>query len=135
MLEFWCVVGTLFTIAFIVSIIAASYCFSDKDVPGEVVVLIVIFGIVSVLSWSQAACEEAHNYTYHTTDKQEKIIEMLSEITGEDEFYIAGVVILCDEELSIAEMVMAIDGDITPEDAESFERIVEIRLKELDNKE
>ena len=135
MLEFWCFVGTLFTITFIISIIATFTYFPDGDVPGGIVALIVIFGMISVLSWSQANCVNKHDYTYDVTDKQEKVIEMLAEITGEEKSYIAGVVILCDEELSIAEMAMAIDGDITPEDAEGFERIAEIRLKELDDKE
>lgn len=135
MLEFWCLIGAIFTIAFIVSISAACACHTDEDIPGGVAALIVIFGMVSTLCWSQVNCVIEHDYTYHVTDKQEKVIEMLAEITGEEKSYIAGVVILCDEELSIAEMAMAIDGDITPEDAKGFERIAEIRLKELDNKE
>ena len=135
MLEFWCFAGTLFAIAFIISIVSACSCFADRDVPGGITTLIVILGMISVLCWSEVNCIVKHDYTYLATDKQEKVIEMLAEITGEEESYIAGVVILCDEELSIAEMAIAIDGDITPEDAKSFERIVEMRLKELDDKE
>ena len=134
MLECWCVIGFLFTLIFITSIIVTITYFTDRNIPGRIVVLIVITGMISVLSWSQVNCINKHDYTYDVTDKQKKVIEMLAEITGEEKSYIAGVVILGDEELSIAEMAMAIDGDITPEDAEGFERIVEMRLKELDNK-
>ena len=134
MLEFWCFVGVLFTIAFIISIITTCICFTDGEIPGGVVALIVIFEMISILSWSQVNCINKYDYIYDVTDKQEKVIEMLAEITGEDKSYIAGVVLLCDEELSIAEMAMAIDGDITLEDAKGFERIAEMRLKELDNK-
>ena len=135
MLECWCVIGFLFTLIFIISIIVTITYFTDRNIPGRLVVLIVITGMISVLSWSQANCINEHDYIYDVTDKQEKVIGILAEITGEDKSYIAGVVILCDEELSIAEMIMAVDGDVTPEDAEGFERIVEMRLKELDDKD
>lgn len=135
MFEFWCFIGALFTIAFIIFIIAISLWYVGEGIPEKVVLPLIALGMIVVLCWSQAACAEAHNYVYSTTDRQEKIIEILAEATGEDKLYIAGVVILCDEELSIAEMLMAVDGNIAPEDAEAFEHIVEMRLKELDDKD
>ena len=107
------------------------FLFYLMDLGGEhhgIVTLLCICCILSTIGWSMLECQEKHSYRFYATDKQEKIVEIIASITEKDELQVAGVVLLCDENLTISEMLMAIDGTLSEEGAKELEKIIKQKL-------
>ena len=119
-------IAVILTIIFVIFFLA--FINSGEDEHKGWTVFLVLLGIAATVFWFL----EAYHWKRGLSEEQIILTKAISSVVGEDKDDIASLVLLCEGDSTIAEMLQAIDAEITEEEAKHFEAII---LKQIEKNE
>ena len=119
-------IAVILTIIFVVFFLA--FINSGEDEHKGWTVFLVLLGIAATIFWFL----EAYHWDKGLSEEQIVLTKAISGVTGEDKDDIASLVLLCEGDSTIAEMLQAMDMEITEEEAKNFESIILRQLQSED---